>query len=250
MSDETVELLHRDGSVWTLTSSGLTATIVMIRRGRETRTVKTFTSAPQLERFRQEGRKQMVGAGFYPADGLLAARHDLRARAIAELARGIPDLPEAVRLWTTWDTDALQYELRWLLKEGNEAALVALSAHPQARHVLVRQCATSADDWHHQMAAWIAVMTRSELIVPLLRLERLRDEGDLGSNVAAMSFEELLSRSTYSAVELLDRSSHGVPEAGVHALYASMAMRRLPAPPFLDDVLAYLSALEVALAPS
>jgi hypothetical protein len=185
-----------------------------------------------------------------PTNGLLAARHDQRLAAVTALSLGIPDLPDVARLWSVWDTDALQDELRWLLKEGNEAALVAFASTPQARDVLIRQCATAVEDWHHQMAAWIAVMTRSELIVPLLRLERLRDEGDLGTDVGAMSLDELLSRSAYSAVELLDRSSHGGPEESVHALYASMAMRRLPPPLFLEEVLGCLSAVEAALAAS
>lgn len=183
----------------------------------------------------------------YAPLGLSAARQEQRDHAIEELRRGIPDLPEVARLWRTWDTDALQYELRWLIKEGNEAALVVLSSVPRARDVLICLCATADEDWHHQMAAWIAIITRSALLEALLRLERLRDEGDLGADVATMSLDELLSRSSYSAVDLLDRSSHGIPEDGVDALYATMATRRLPSPPFLDEVLGCLSAVEAAI---
>ncbi|MFZ5481414.1 MAG: hypothetical protein ACOZNI_31930 [Myxococcota bacterium] len=243
----TVRLRHRDGSEWNVTVAGLEATIEMVRGGQASRRSRTFAKKAELDRFLLAGRAQMEAAGYFEADSPAALRAEACARFVEELAAGIPRTPEVARMEKVWHSDRVQEALQQLLKRGDEGALVRLAAFPRAVDVLIRLAATSATPWQHQMAAWLAVTTRSPLVVPLVKLERLRIPDGPDPDVEGYPPGGLLWGSRYSALEPLIIALEEAPYAkSLDDVYAVWHPKAVALPRAFDPLVEGMERVERA----
>lgn len=235
--------LEKDGAVWRAEVDGLTVTVTLVRNGKPRVTTRTLRDARAVQRFIDEGREAMRQAGYVATTGpdseAVLAKRALDAELCAELEAGVVPSDAADAVWAAYTNRDFLYELRWLVKEGDEDDLVHLGAHPRALDQLLRRAAQSTDALGVDQ---VGLVNRWPLLPTYVRLQMVRSDRYTADEARAADEATLVKRLGP------ERVWDGAYPDTFAAVFAAIDPKPRPLPDALQEVEAALAKLEARLA--